>query len=194
MRSSVMTTWKERWIFLGSALRCYQDLGMPLPTPPAMAVKVADWLPFDRMDRVVELGSGTGALTMAILKRLKPGARMVCVEKNPSFCDFLRQRINGAPVDIVNAAAEKLGAVRPDLVEAPADCVILSLPSSMVSEEVRQAWLDLTHGLLRPGGVVVTHQFRPKIRESMDTGRWTRDRSRWFFSLPPFLFETYRKI
>lgn len=166
---------------------------MLLPSPGGMAEKIAAALPLAGMAKIVEVGSGTGRLTMAIHKKMSPGAKLICVEKNPAFCQFLQDRFPQTSVRVLNVPAEDLLKLHPEVALPPADCVVLSLPASLVPEETRRVWVRMTEALLKPHGYLLIHQFIPKIKKHLSGARWQKQKGHWLMGLPPYYFEIYRK-
>ena len=187
-------SWKEEWLFACSALKRYRDAGMLFPSSISIARGAVALLPVERLRKIVEIGSGTGRLTRLIADRLNPGARLYCVEKNPAFCDYLRENLGNGAVTVLNSPAEDLHRFHPEAFHPRADAVVLSLPSSMVPESVRIAWIRTAHALLEDGGYLLVHQFIPIMGRYLDASQWSREgRRRWFMGVPPFSVDVHRK-
>src|ERR1043166_5711538 len=87
---------RNRLVFYGEALRTQHEIGAIAVTSRAVARCVA--APIVRGDkalRVLEVGAGTGALTVAILARLGDGDRLDIYEINAAFSSLLRARFSG---------------------------------------------------------------------------------------------------
>jgi phosphatidylethanolamine/phosphatidyl-N-methylethanolamine N-methyltransferase len=108
---------------------------------------------------VVELGSGTGTITEAILARGVPPERLALFETNRVFAELLQRRFAGVQVlrldarEIEKAPLEGVGAVISGL-------PLLSIPTPVQREIVEGAFR-----LMRPGGVFVqfTYGWRPPV-------------------------------
>lgn len=139
-------------------------VGAVAPSSPALAARMVAGVDFERADAVLEYGPGTGAFTGAILSKLRPGAKFVAIELNPSYCDILRKRFPAAKFPqarIVNDSATNVAAIcksegigngKGACVEA----VISGLPWASFPEELQDALLGEMLKVLKPGGVFVT--------------------------------------
>jgi SAM-dependent methyltransferase len=110
------------------------------------------------VSRIVDLGSGTGTGTLALLRRF-PGARVTAVDLAPERLARLTHRVAQL------GRADQLGTVEADLDQpwpelGPADLVW----SSMAMHHVADPGQTLTRilGLLRPGGSLVIAETDPR--------------------------------
>ena len=71
--------------------------GVVAPSSPTLAQAMTSGPDLEHADTVVELGSGTGAITEAIRRRPAPGTRLVTVELNPVFARLLADRCGDSP-------------------------------------------------------------------------------------------------
>ena len=85
-------------LFLQEWLHCPQQIGAILPSSKKLAVAMANWLPPDPNEFVLELGPGTGSVTQAILDRGQRQDRLVAIEKSPKMASLLRERFPRAHV------------------------------------------------------------------------------------------------
>jgi tRNA (adenine57-N1/adenine58-N1)-methyltransferase catalytic subunit len=99
---------------------------------------------------VLEAGSGTGALTAALVRAVGPAGRVVSYEVRPDFLDLAREAVrdalDGLPVNL----EMKLGDVYLGVEERGFDRALLDLP------EPWQA-IPAFAGALEPGGVIFAH-------------------------------------
>ncbi|MFD9651388.1 class I SAM-dependent methyltransferase [Streptomyces mirabilis] len=122
--------------------------GAVAPSSATLAQAMTAGLDLEHADVVVELGSGTGAITEAIRRRLAPGARLVAVELNPVFARRLADRYEGSAVEVVHGSAEDLSA----LVPHPVDAVVSGLPWTVMPHERQRRILDAVTGVLSADG------------------------------------------
>jgi phosphatidylethanolamine/phosphatidyl-N-methylethanolamine N-methyltransferase len=99
--------------------------------------------------RVVELGSGTGTLTEAIMDQGVREQDLYLVERDPMFCEVLRRRFPGSTVVQADAAAltTSLGSLR-----GTVDYVISGLPILWFNRAKKARILEKAFELLRPDG------------------------------------------
>ncbi|MFE9679521.1 class I SAM-dependent methyltransferase [Streptomyces sp. NPDC006259] len=133
---------------MGEFLRHPRLTGAVAPSSPALAQAMTAGLDLDRADVVVELGSGTGAITQAILRQLAPAARLVAVELNPVFARRLTERYSDSAVEVLHGSAEDLTKLVPYQV----DVVVSGLPWTVMPHERQGRILDAVTGVLSPSG------------------------------------------
>jgi phospholipid N-methyltransferase len=112
---------------------------------------------------VVELGPGTGGTTHALLRALRPQARLLAIELNPAFCTRLRRRIVDPRLAVQEGSAEALAA-HLDRWGLPApDAVISGIPFSTLPAEAARRIAAAIGASLAPGGRFVAYQLRPHV-------------------------------
>ncbi len=100
--------------------------------------------------RVLEAGTGTGALTLAALRAVGSGGLVVSYEAREEFLESARRAIAESLGDLPANLVLKLGDVYQGVDERDMDRVLLDLP------EPWQA-VAATKAALRPGGIVFAH-------------------------------------
>src|SRR5437764_7592893 len=93
-----MSFWSEYGAFWKVSRRNFRTTGAVLPSSPFLAKALVAPLAGSRPPAyILEVGPGTGAVTKAIVRRMRPGDRLDAVELNPQFAERLRQRIKSEP-------------------------------------------------------------------------------------------------
>jgi ubiquinone/menaquinone biosynthesis C-methylase UbiE len=135
--------WSGRWCTLGARERAMAR-GAEL---------VAGFAP----RAVLDVGSGTGALTFALARRM-PGCEVVGVEPSAAMANHARARAArlGLDVDLREGYAQDL-PVADDAVDA----VTISLALHHVAEDRVPDALVEARRVLRPGGVLFVIEFSP---------------------------------
>jgi phospholipid N-methyltransferase len=118
---------------------------------------MVEGLGIERARVVFEFGAGTGALTAAILGRMRPGARFVAVEINPAMVRCLRRRFPG--LEIMEDSAEHIEGYRRCRGIGSIDCIVCGLPWALFSEERQEALLDAVVNSLGPEGTFATFAY-----------------------------------
>jgi phospholipid N-methyltransferase len=182
----------ETFFFFKQALTKYRDIGMPFPTSRSVAEKIIALMPMEKLQRIVELGSGTGRLTRVLQSKLSPDAELICVDINKGFCDFLSSSITDERISILNLPAEQLLENDASLANS-VDAIVVSLQPKMVNEETRKKWAVVLEKILKPGGLLVVQQFSSTMDAYLDKSTWTCTSRHWFFDFPPFRADLYKK-
>lgn len=108
---------------------------------------------WDRVQTLVELGAGTGPITRAIADRVRPGCRVIVVERDGDFVRMLRERFGSLPnFEIVEADAGALGAILADRGITRVDHVISGLPVPSFPRELQKSLFRTVGAILAPGG------------------------------------------
>jgi len=116
---------------------------------------------------ILELGSGMGAITECILQRQVPEDKLILIEKNKNFADYLSHKYRNANVFAEDAANAKT------LLEAQGICevrhIVCSLPFVIMQQEQQLSILDVIFKLLHPQGCVsiVTYFIRCPISKKV---------------------------
>lgn len=96
--------------------------------------------------RVLETGTGTGALTIALLRAVGPGGHVTSVELREEFLDLARSAVEEAFGEVPANLALRAGDAYGDLAERDLDRVLLDLPEPWQAV----GWVKAA---LLPGGI-----------------------------------------
>ena len=116
---------------------------------------------------ILELGSGMGAITECILQRQVPEDKLILIEKNKNFADYLSHKYKNANVFAEDASNAK------KLLQAQGICevrhIVCSLPLVTMQQEKLLSILDVIFKLLHPQGCVsiVTYFIRCPISKKV---------------------------
>ncbi|MEI6084332.1 MAG: rRNA adenine N-6-methyltransferase family protein [Verrucomicrobiota bacterium] len=158
-------TW---WTFLRGALRSPRSVGAIVPSSPWLVAALVDAARIEQAQTVVEFGSGTGAVTNEILRRLRPRARLVAFEVDTHFATQLRLKVTDSRATILNTCATDAPRHLRELGMHSADCVVSSLPLTSLPRPLTHQVLKAATALLRPGGMFVTYQFTNAARSVLE--------------------------
>lgn len=116
-------------------------------------------------DRVVDVGSGTGLLTLAAAPRV---ARVTAIDISPAMCDYLAAKAASADLDNVDCVVAS--AISLPLVDESAEVVISNYCFHHVSDEDKLRVLREIRRVLVPGGRLVfgDMMFRVALGDARD--------------------------
>jgi len=171
--------------FLQQFLARPRAVGSVIPTSAAAIRALLDPVDWRAVRCVVEYGPGTGVFTRELLRRLGPNARLVAIDTNPVFIDYLRRTIRHPRLSCVHGSAADVGAIlrREGLDEA--DYVISGLPFSTLPHAVASAIMDETAGALRPGGAFLIYQYSRFVMPMLRQRFMTIDTDKVWRCIPP---------
>jgi len=159
-------------IFITEAFRDFPTTAAVAPSSRFLTRTMLAPLGLNRAQTVVELGSGTGAMTRAILRVLPPGATLISFEINPRFFHYLARGLSDPRLVLLNASAEMLTAELAQLGCGAVDAVVSSLGLGYMSEQQRHTILQGIATLLETDGVFTHFQYCHGLQ--FRNGRFTR--------------------
>jgi phosphatidylethanolamine/phosphatidyl-N-methylethanolamine N-methyltransferase len=161
------------WRFmLAGVINCVQT-GAVVPSQRFLVSRMIAPVPPDYQGQIVELGSGTGALTLRLAARC-PQARILACEINPVLAHDFESRLAGSEfgsrVDVVAESAECiLSRLRRDGPQRP-DFIISGIPLGNLDRESALALIRSIHRTLAFGGLYIQFQHsivdRKKIKNT----------------------------
>jgi phospholipid N-methyltransferase len=149
----------SKLFFLQQFLRNPRMVGSVVPTSDAAIDALLDPIDWEQARCVVEYGPGTGVFTREILRRLGPKARLVAIDTNPLFTDYLRHTIIDDRLVCVAGSAADVEAILAGRGLGQADYVVSGLPFSTLPLSVADAIMDATEQAIRPGGAFLIYQY-----------------------------------
>ncbi|KPJ85012.1 hypothetical protein AMJ57_04745 [Parcubacteria bacterium SG8_24] len=134
-------------------------VGAVMPSSRFAVRKILSAVP-DGLNKVFEYGPGDGVLTKELLTRLPEEGRLLAVESNPEFCAVL-SLIDDPRLQVVKGDAREAENLAQAAGLEAFDLVISGIPFSLMTPAERSELVDVTHRLLRPGGVFLVYQVSP---------------------------------
>lgn len=157
----------SNWLLLKQFLRHPAQVGAIAPSSPALCRELVSWLEPATLEKVAELGPGTGVVTREILHQTPENLHFFTVELDSAICENFKKSMPG--VVIHNANACKLDQLcRQENIDG-LDAVVSGLPWASFPEDLQQQILGAVirslknsgkfstfaylQGLLLPGGL-----------------------------------------
>lgn len=162
MRSRSAKTPDDRVVFLQQFLKHPRQVGSIIPSSRYMERRVVALAEVASAKTIVELGTGTGGITRAILRAMASDARLVGIEINPRFQQLLA-RVQDARLIPHFGSAEHLAEIlREHQLPAP-DAVISGIPFSTMDPGLGTRILTAIADALAPSGRFVAYQVSAQV-------------------------------
>lgn len=150
------------WRFFSAALTNQGQIGAVLPSQRFLIDRMLSPVPRNYTGQVLELGPGTGALTLRLAARC-PRARIVACEINSSLARHLRwtlasARLSGRVEVILDAAEHFLSQITRRALKAP-DFIISGIPLGNLPRTQVLALVEAISRALAPGGMYIQFQY-----------------------------------
>jgi phospholipid N-methyltransferase len=155
--------WRQFLVFASNFVRHPLTVGTFAPSSPFLVRRLMRDIEWAKVRTVVEYGPGVGTITTALLRRMHPDARLVVIETNGEFCDFMRAHIADPRLVVVHGSAETVERALADHGLGNADLVVSGIPFSTMPHEVRERVLDATVAALAGDGRFLVYQYTRSV-------------------------------
>jgi phospholipid N-methyltransferase len=154
-------------VFLEGFVKHPVMVGSIIPSSPFTIEKMLAPVNWDECRLFVEYGPGVGTFCRPVLDRLRRDGRLIVVDTNPLYIDYLRTTIADSRFSAVLGSAADVEDIVRAHGYAHADYVLSGLPFSTLPDGVGPEIVAATHRVLRPGGAFLVYQFSAKARDYM---------------------------
>lgn len=137
-----------------------RKVGAVWPTSRWAVRDLLDMADLPRARTVVEFGSGTGAYTEEILKRLHPEGAFLAFELDPDLVSTVTARLEDPRLRVINDSAENVEAY---LEGKKVDIIVSSLPFTTLPADLRRNILDAARRALKPDGQMLVLQYSTTV-------------------------------
>ena len=146
-------------LFARSFLRHPNMVGWMLPSSRFLVNQVLKQIDWQKARVIVEYGPGAGAFTTRVLERMHPDARLIALEINPEFYEFLKRSVGDPRFQLINQSATEIDGVLARLGYSHADYIISGIPFRPIPHGIRETIVRKTHSVLHPNGTFLVYQF-----------------------------------
>lgn len=140
-------------------------VGSIIPSSDALIAKMLDPVDWANTKLFVEYGPGVGTFCRPILKKLAPDAKLIAIDTNPDFIEYLAEEIPDPRFLPVLGSAADVERIIAEQGFENADYILSGLPFSTLPAGVGPKIAEATAAALRPGGAFLIYQFSPKVRD-----------------------------
>jgi phospholipid N-methyltransferase len=183
-----------QWQFLRGFLKNPVMVGSVIPSSKVLIDRMLSPVRWDEVRLFVEYGPGVGTFTRPILKQLPADAKLIAIDTNADFIDYLRKDIDDERLIAVAGSAAEVQKIIAAHGFAQADYILSGLPFSTLPPGIGEAIGAATAKAIRPGGAFLVYQFNPKVRDFIAPYFERIDRGFEWVNVPPAtLFWAWRE-
>lgn len=154
-------------VFLQGFIEHPVMVGSIIPSSRFTIARMLGPVKWDECKLFVEYGPGVGTFCRPVLDRLPRDGRLIVIDTNPLYIDYLKATIADSRfIPVLGSAVDVEDIVRAHGFDH-ADYVLSGLPFSTLPDGVGPAIAAATHRVLRPGGAFLVYQFSAKARDFM---------------------------
>ncbi len=192
--------WNRPFPHLGALVagfaRAPTAVASPFPSSSGLVRRLLDRADWRDMGTVVEFGPGSGALTRALLARIRHDARLVAIDTDPGLTRYLATTIADRRLNALSGSALDVRAMLARLGIDRADCIVSGIPFSGLAQGQRRLVLEESARLLGASGVFLAYQMRRSIEPGLHQIFARVERQRYWLNLPPcyLYFATGAKV
>ena len=193
-RRRSMSASNPRWQFLRGFIKHPVMVGSIIPSSSKLIAKMLAPVDWETTRVFVEYGPGVGTFTRPILDLLGPDARLIAIDTNAEFIDYLRTDIDDPRLIAVAGSAADVEKIVAAHGFDHVDYVLSGLPFSTLPPGVGDAIGKATAKVIRDGGAFLVYQFSPKVRDFIAPFFERIERGFEWVNVPPAtLFWAYRE-
>jgi phospholipid N-methyltransferase len=176
-------------MFLKGFIKHPVMVGSIIPSSDTLIDHMLSRVDWAKVDLFVEYGPGVGTFCRPVLERLRGDAKLIAIDTNPDFIDYLRKDIADSRFQpVLGSAADVQEIIRAHGFDH-ADQILSGLPFSTLPAGVGPAIAAATHAALKPGGTFLVYQFRKRARDFLEPHFAQIDNGFEWVNVPPcFLF------
>jgi phospholipid N-methyltransferase len=183
-----------RWQFLRGFIKHPVMVGSIIPSSKILIEKMLKPVDWQNTKLFVEYGPGVGTFTRPILDKMGPDARLIAIDTNCDFIDYLADDIDDERFIAVHGSAADVETIIREHGFDHADYILSGLPFSTLPPGVGDDIAAATGRAIRDGGAFLVYQFSPKVRDFIAPHFEKIDRGFEWINVPPAtLFWAYRQ-
>ncbi len=158
----------QLFLFARNFLKHPNMVGWVLPSSPFLVDEVLKQIDWNQARVIVEYGPGVGSFTTKVLERMRPDAKLIALEINPEFFQFLNGSIQDPRLHLIQESAAEIDSVLARLGCSQADYVISGIPFKTLPHPLRDTIVRKTHSVLSPTGSFLVYQFSDAVRPYLE--------------------------
>lgn len=174
----------DRVVFLQQFLKNPRQVGSVIPSSRYLERRVVALAEVPTARTIVELGTGTGGITRAILEAMPCDARLLGIEINPRFQELLNGFGDSRLIPHAGSAEHLRDILAQHGLPAP-DAIISGIPFSTMDRGLGTRILASIAEVLAPGGRFVAYQVSGQVAKLALPVLGAPRRQVEFLNIPP---------
>lgn len=174
----------DRVVFLQQFLKNPRQVGSVIPSSRYLERRVVALAEVPTARTIVELGTGTGGITRAILEAMPRDARLLGIEINPRFQELLNGFGDSRLIPHAGSAEHLRDILAQHGLPAP-DAIISGIPFSTMDRGLGTRILACIAEVLAPGGRFVAYQVSGQVAKLALPVLGAPRRQVEFLNIPP---------
>ncbi|MBK6959969.1 MAG: methyltransferase type 12 [Gammaproteobacteria bacterium] len=174
----------DRVVFLQQFLKNPRQVGSVIPSSRYLERRVVALAEVPTARTIVELGTGTGGITRAILEAMPHDARLLGIEINPRFQELLNGFGDSRLIPHAGSAEHLRDILAQHGLPAP-DAIISGIPFSTMDRGLGTRILASIAEVLAPGGRFVAYQVSGQVAKLALPVLGAPRRQVEFLNIPP---------
>ena len=184
---------RDSFEFLRGFVRHPAQVGSVVPSSRWLEQRLVRQARIREARSVVELGPGTGGTTTAMLQAMPGGGRLLAIELDPDFHQYLRASLSDPRLLLELGSAERIADyLAAHHLPAP-DAIVSGIPFSTMPPEVSDRIAAAVAQVLRPGGRFVAYQVRAHVAGFVTPYLGEPDKQWEMVNVPPVRVFTWVK-
>lgn len=173
------------WQFLRGFLKHPVMVGSIIPSSRVLIERMLKPVDWDNTRLFVEYGPGVGTFTRPVLEKMGDDAKLIAIDTNPDFINFLRKSIDDPRLIAVTGSAADVEQIITDEGFEKADYVLSGIPFSTLPPGLGDEIARATSEVIRPGGAFLVYQFSPKVFDIIEPWFKRIERGFEWINVPP---------
>jgi phosphatidylethanolamine/phosphatidyl-N-methylethanolamine N-methyltransferase len=155
-------------VFFKGFLKHPVMVGSIIPSSSRTINKMLAPVDWENTELFVEYGPGVGTFCQPVLDKLRPDAKLIVIDLNLDFIEYLRKTFHDSRFVAVHGSAADVGEIIREFGYEHADYVLSGLPFSTLPNDLGPKIAEETAKAIRPGGAFLVYQFRARARDFME--------------------------
>ncbi len=151
---------EENFLFLRQLVKNPKMLGAIVPSSEALGKFISKQIVITDQTQCVEIGAGTGSLTLALLRAGILPENLYVVELDTTLSDFLKKKLP-AEVHVIKGDAAHLEKLLPSHIIGHVDTVVSGIPMMNLSKAEQTALIESSFNVMKNEGSLLQFTYGP---------------------------------